>query len=155
MQAPSVTSFGAETPDDAVPVTLVSAPETLRGGDGDVALPPWPQEVITIAAFPEPEVLPAPAAEHFRYDRIIRSRAKRDKRRPNREITHSVNPDVTGSITDGSGKREQKDGKAGKTGKSPNPAPKPRNTNRPGSNDPIGHQIQISRPQASLTPPGR
>ena len=37
MQAPSVTSFGAETHDDAVPVTLVSAPETLRAGDGEVA----------------------------------------------------------------------------------------------------------------------
>ena len=45
------------------------------------------------------------------------------------------------------------------TGKSANPSPKnsakPRNGNRPGANDPIGHQIRITQPQASLTPPGR
>jgi peptidoglycan/xylan/chitin deacetylase (PgdA/CDA1 family) len=143
MEAPSVTSFGAETPDDAVPVTLVSAPETLRSGDTEIALPSaWPEEVITIAAFPEVEVLPAPAADNFRYSRITRSRAPRkDKRRPNREITNSINPDVTGSVTD-NGKREPKAGKA-------NPGPKSgkaRSADRTGSNGQSGHQIQIARP---------
>ncbi len=160
MQAPSVTSFGAETHDDAVPVTLVSAPETLRAGDGEVVLPPWPEEVITLAAFPELDVLPAPGADHFRYNRIIRGRAaKKDKRRPNHEITHSTNADITGSITESGGGDRQPKAKSGKTGKSANPSPKnaakPRNGNRPGANDPIGHQIRITQPQASLAPPSR
>ena len=149
MGTPSVTSFGAETPDDAVPVTLVSAPETLR--DGEVALPiAWPQEVITIAALPEVDLLPAPALVHFRYNRITRSRAKKDKRRPNREITRSINSDVTGSVTD-SRSGEQKAGKAGKSSKSG----KARSADRPASKGPAGHQIQIARPQASLSPAGR
>jgi peptidoglycan/xylan/chitin deacetylase (PgdA/CDA1 family) len=150
MGAPSVTSFGAETPDAAVPVTLVPAPETPRG---DVALPvAWPLEVITIAAFPEVGVLPAPAADHFRYNRIIRSRARKDRRqrRPSREVTHSVNADVTGSITTGRSKGEPKAGKAGKS-----KSGKARNADRPASKGPVGHQIQITRPQANLTPARR
>ena len=75
LSAPSVTSFGAETPDDAVPVTLVSAPAPLRNGDGEIALPLWPPEVITIAVLPEVDTLPAPAADNFRYHRINRGRA--------------------------------------------------------------------------------
>ena len=66
MEAPSVTSFGAETPDDAVPVTLVSAPETLRDGDGESRCrPSGREEVITIAALPEVDLLPAPARGQF------------------------------------------------------------------------------------------
>jgi peptidoglycan-N-acetylglucosamine deacetylase len=149
MEAPSVTSFGAETPDAAVPVTLVSAPETPR--DGDAGTPfVWPQEVITIAAFPEVEVLPAPAANNFRYNRIIRSRAKKDKRRPGREVTHSVNADVTGSTTTSGGSRERK-AKAGNSSKSG----KARSADRPVSKGQVGHQIQIARPRADLTPARR
>jgi peptidoglycan/xylan/chitin deacetylase (PgdA/CDA1 family) len=85
MAAPSVMSFGAETHEDAVPVTLVSSPDTLRNGGIEVAMPTvWPEEVITIAALPEVDLLPAPAASNFRYNRIIRSRAKKEKRRPSR-----------------------------------------------------------------------
>jgi peptidoglycan/xylan/chitin deacetylase (PgdA/CDA1 family) len=120
LSTPSVTSFGAETSEDAVPVTLVSAPAPLRGSDGEVELPVWPPEVITIAVLPEVGALPAPGADNFRYNRIIRARAakaaKKDKRRPNREITHSIGADVTGSI--GSGNREQKAGKSAKNEKS-------------------------------------
>ena len=106
--APSITSFGAETHDDDVPVTLVSAPDTLRSGGGDVAMPTvWPEEVITIAVLPDVNLLPAPAANNFRYNRITRSRAKKEKRRPSREVTHSTNADVTGSIPE-RGKREPK-----------------------------------------------
>ena len=152
LQAPSVTSFGAETADDMIPVTLVSTPEPLRGADGEVATPAlWPEEVLTIAAFPEIEVLPAPAADNFRYTGINRIRAQRkDKRRPNREITNSTNADVTGSVRN-NGSREPKAGKA----HSGNRSPKARSADRParpGSNDPIGHQIQLTRPQANLGP---
>ena len=124
LSAPSVTSFGAETPDDAVPVTLVSAPAPLRNGDGEIALPLWPPEVITIAVLPEVDTLPAPAADNFRYHRINRGRAakgakKKEKRRPSREVTHSTSADVTGSIgTTGAGNREPKAGKAAKNEKS-------------------------------------
>jgi peptidoglycan/xylan/chitin deacetylase (PgdA/CDA1 family) len=124
LSAPSVMSFGAETPDDDVPVTLVSAPAPLRGSEGEVALPVWPQEVITIAVLPEIGTLPAPAADNFRYHRINRGRAakgaKKDKqdkqRRPNREITHSTSADITGSIgTTGAGNGERKAGKSAKS----------------------------------------
>jgi peptidoglycan/xylan/chitin deacetylase (PgdA/CDA1 family) len=148
VEAPSVTSFGAETPDDAVPVALVSSPETVRSGDGDGVLPvAWPQEVITIAALPEVLLLPAPAAAHFRYARMTRSRAKKERHRPSREITHSAKADITGSITD-NGSREPKAGKSAKIGKSG----KARSADQPGSKGQTGHQIQIPRPQASLTP---
>jgi peptidoglycan-N-acetylglucosamine deacetylase len=150
LQAPSVMSFGAETSDDAVPVTLVSPPEPLRGSDRDVAMPTiWPEEVITIGALPEVDLLPAPAAAHFRYTGINRIRAQRkDKRRPSREITRSINSDVTGSIAD-TGNREPKAGKANPGNKSG----KARSADRPVSKGPgqTGHQIQITRPQASLT----
>ena len=182
--APSITSFGAETHGDDVPVTLVSAPDTLRSGGGDVAMPAvWPEEVITIAVLPEVNLLPAPAANNFRYNRIIRSRgAKKEKRRPNREVTHSTNADVTGSILD-RGKREPKaknatntkaatntqagtatkseaNNKSGTNTKSspnnktgaPNKSGKPRSADRPPATIPAGHQIQITRPQASLAP---
>ena len=132
LTAPSVMSFGAETPDDAVPVTLVLAPGPLRGSEGDLVPPIWPQEVITIAALPQVETLPAPDADNFRYLRINRARAaraaraassaKKDKRRHNREITHSTGADITGSIGNGEPKagksakngRDAKDGKNGK-----------------------------------------
>jgi peptidoglycan-N-acetylglucosamine deacetylase len=144
LQAPSVTSFGAETPEDSVPVTLVTPPEPLR--IGDVAMPSiWPEEVFTITALPEFDQLPAPAAAHFRYTGINRIRAsknKKDKRRPNREVTHSVNPDITGSIADGN--REPKAAKASKGNKSG----KARSADRSAATDPIGHQIMISTPQA-------
>jgi peptidoglycan/xylan/chitin deacetylase (PgdA/CDA1 family) len=186
MAAPSVMSFGAETHEDVVPVSLVSAPDPLRNGDTVVAMPTvWPEEVITIAVLPEVDLLPAPAASNFRYNRIIRSRAaraKKEKRRPSREVTHSVNSDVTGSIPDRA-KREPKakarpgNAKAGTTAKSdpssksgPNSksgtntksttnskavpshkSGKPRSADRPAT-IPAGHQIQITRPQANLTP---
>ena len=153
LRAPSVTSFGAETPHDSIPVTLVSAPEPLRGSDGEVGLPSvWPEEVITIAAFPVIEDLPAPAAVNFRYERIKRSRARPDRPRPERETTGSVHADVTGSIGESRGKREPK-AKSDKGAKSSNKSPRPRSADRPKVNDPIGHQIMISRPQANLTPP--
>ena len=136
-------SFGAETSEDAVPVSLVALPDTLRNGDTEVAMPTvWPEEVITIAALPEVDLLPAPAANNFRYNRIIRSRAKKEKRRPSREITHSVNADVTGSIPD-RGKREPKaktaksNTKADKTAKS--------NTNTQGRHQYESHSDRTSR----------
>ena len=183
MEAPSVMSFGAETHEDAVPVMLVSSPAPLRNGDAEIAMPTvWPEEVITIAALPEVDLLPAPAANNFRYNRIIRSRAKKEKRRPSREITNSTtNADVTGSIPDRS-TREPKaknvtntkartNTKAGTTAKSEtnnksgtntksttnskagttHKSGKPRSADQP-STIPAGHQIQITRPQASLTP---
>ena len=182
MAAPSVMSFGAETHQDAVPVSLVSSPDPLRNGDTVVAMPTvWPEEVITIAVLPEVDLLPAPAANNFRYNRIIRSRAKKAKRRPSREITHSVSTDVTGSIPDrgkrgpkaknvtntkaGTNTKSQANAKSEPNNKSgtntksttnskagaPDKSGKPRSADRPAT-IPAGHQIQITRPQANLTP---
>lgn len=158
LAVPSVMSFGADSADGDVPVSLVSAPETLHRGDGDGATPiAWPDEVITIAALPEVGRLPAPAADHFRYNRITRSHAKKDKRRtrpeaarPKREVTNSVKADVTGSIRGGAEPKAGNKKSSGKPGKA-------RNTERPSpKDDPIGHQIQITtRPQASLSQPTR
>jgi peptidoglycan/xylan/chitin deacetylase (PgdA/CDA1 family) len=150
-EAPSVTSFGAETPDDTVPVELVSPPEPLRGAEREVAMPTiWPEQVITIAALPEVDGLPAPAAANFRYDRVSRSHARNDRnreRRPNREVTRSVRPDAASTPN-----REPNGGKAngGNTGNG-NKA-KARSASRPiPPGDLIGHQIQLTSPQANLT----
>jgi peptidoglycan/xylan/chitin deacetylase (PgdA/CDA1 family) len=149
MDVPGVTSFGAQTPDAVVPVTLVSVPQSLA----EAALPiAWPQEVITIAALPEVDVLPAPAADNFRYTGINRIRAaqRKGKRRPGRDVTRSINSDVTGSIKD-KGNREPKAGKANPGAKSG----KPRSATRPAPKGQTGHQIQITRPQAGLAPARR
>jgi peptidoglycan/xylan/chitin deacetylase (PgdA/CDA1 family) len=155
---PSVMSFGADSVDGDVPVTLVSEP--LPRDDGNAATPiAWPDEVITIAALPEVDSLPAPAADHFRYTRITRAHAKKDRRRstpeagrPKREVTNSVDADVTGSIPGRAGTEPKAGNKksSGKPGKA-------RNTERPArKDDPIGHQIQLTtRPQANLSEPAR
>jgi peptidoglycan/xylan/chitin deacetylase (PgdA/CDA1 family) len=159
---PSVMSFGADSADGEVPVTLVSAPETLPAADGDSAAPiAWPPEVITIAALPEFDQWPAPAADHFRYRRFIRSHvtessrplretARPEIKHPKRDVTHSVNADVTGSIPGHGG--EPKASKAANTGNKSRKGGKARNMGRSAADDPIGHQIQISQPQASLAP---
>jgi peptidoglycan-N-acetylglucosamine deacetylase len=152
LQAPSITSFGAETVDDPVPVTLVSRPEPLRG-DRDAAMAiRWPEEVMMIAALPEVDLLPAPEAANFRYSRVTRSRAKKDKARPNREVTRPINPDITGSLID-AGNREPKAGKASTGSRSGhgNKSGRARSANRPvPPNDLIGHQIQLLSSQTSL-----
>jgi peptidoglycan/xylan/chitin deacetylase (PgdA/CDA1 family) len=149
-KAPSVTSFGAETPTDRVPVTLVSPPETLRS-DREFAMPViWPEEVMTIAALPEVDLLPAPAAANFRYNHVTRARAAKkdkDKRRPNREVTRSAKANTHGPAAN-NGKRE-KAGKADKADKGSKPG-KARSADRPVSKGASGHQIQLPRPQASL-----
>ncbi len=115
LHAPSITNFGAETPDDIVPVTLVSPPEPLRGIDREFAMPAiWPEEVMTIAALPEVDLLPAPEAANFRYNRISRSRAKKDKRpaqaQPgNQPLDWS---DIKGAVPSGS--QQSANAKAGK-----------------------------------------
>jgi peptidoglycan/xylan/chitin deacetylase (PgdA/CDA1 family) len=163
--APSVMSFGADSADGDVPVTLVSAPETLPAADGDSDAPiAWPPEVITIAALPEFDRWPAPAADHFYYRRIMRSHVSTDRqeretarpeiKHPKREITHSVNADITGSIP-GHGASEPKAGKTATTGNKRRKGGKARNVARPEVDDPIGHQIQLSLPQASLAAPKR
>ncbi len=164
LRAPGVMSFGAETPDGDVPVELVSPPGVLRSGADEIKLPsPWPEQVITIAALPDVSVLPAPAAENFRYSRRAPKNARntrntrkehKDRHRPNREVTRSIHPDVTGSIPE-NGKAEPKTAKSGKANKSAKPRSnesrnnEPRGNERPGSPaPPTGHQIQISRPRA-------
>ena len=152
LDAPSVMSFGASAPDDAIPVTLVSlTDETLRRDDSEIALPIWPEEVFTIAAWPAVDTLPAPAADHFRYGRKPPRRTPRDKRRAPREISRTADRDVTGSITPtGSGEP-----KAARTENGGKPS---RGGNRSDIRQPsapkrqTGHQIQIPRPTASLTP---
>ena len=159
LSAPSVMSFGAETPDNAVPVTLVSAPAPLRNGDGEIALPLWPPEVITIAVLPEVDTLPAPAADNFRYHRINRGRAakgaKKDKRRPNREVTHSTSADVTGSIgTTGAGNREQKavkSAKSEKSGKASN-SPTAKAPNAAASRSQVGTAAKSAQPPVGTAP---
>jgi peptidoglycan/xylan/chitin deacetylase (PgdA/CDA1 family) len=159
LTAPSVMSFGAETPEAAVPVTLVSTPAPLRNGDGEIALPMWPEEVITIAVLPEVDTLPAPAADNFRYHRINRGRAargakkdKQDKRRPNREVTHSTNADVTGSIgTTGAGNGAPKAGKSATSAKSDKSAKNEKN-GRNEKNSKVDNPQPKSAPKSAQQP---
>jgi hypothetical protein len=62
-----------------------------------------------------------------------------------------VNADVTGSVP-GHGGGKPKAGKAANTGNKGRKGGKARSVDRPRLDDPIGHQIQISQPQASLAP---
>jgi peptidoglycan/xylan/chitin deacetylase (PgdA/CDA1 family) len=144
LQAPSVTSFGAAAPDEAVPVALVPpAPDTLRGEDNAVALPAaWPEEEFLIAALPAVDLLPAPAAVHFRYRPMSPHRTVKDRRRSARQITHATDADITGSV----GGREPKN-------KRPNNGHKPTSIRDLIESEGLtGHQIQIPKPTASLAP---
>jgi peptidoglycan/xylan/chitin deacetylase (PgdA/CDA1 family) len=150
LQAPSVTSFGAGAPDEAVPVALVtSAPEALRGDDNPVALPaPWPEEEFLIAAFPAVDLLPTPAAAHFRYSPMSPRRAMKD-RRPSRQTTQADSADVTGSVDNHSVQPRVRRSSSG---------PMLTGDDRSRMRDLIestaltGHQIQLPKPTANLAP---
>jgi peptidoglycan/xylan/chitin deacetylase (PgdA/CDA1 family) len=149
LEAPSVTSFGAGAPDEAVPVALISsAPEALRGGDNAVALPTaWPEEAFLIAALPAVDLLPVPEAVHFHFARMSPHRAKKNGRQPSRQITDATDADVTGSIVNRGGEP-----KAQRSNSRPRKSGRTNTRDRIESKAKIGHQIQIPQPTASLTP---
>jgi peptidoglycan/xylan/chitin deacetylase (PgdA/CDA1 family) len=151
LHTPAVTSFGAGAPDEVVPVALVSsAPEALRGADNPVALPaPWPEEEFLIAAFPAVDLLPTPAAVHFRFEPMSPHRAAKIRHRPSQQTTRVERDDVTGSVA----KRSHHPGtKRSHHGLMPDADDRSRMRALIESTAQTGHQIQISNPSASLAP---
>jgi hypothetical protein len=125
--------------------------ETLRGDDSEIALPIWPEEAFTIAALPAVDTLPAPAADHFRYSRKPPRRTPRGKRRAPSEISRAADTDVTGSITP-TGSREPKAARTENGGKPSRGGSRSDSRQPSAPKGQTGHQIQIPRPTASLTP---
>ena len=144
-ETPSLASFGGNGLRNSIPLSLAAGPEMLRNDDGGVALPVWPDEV-NVSAVPDATLLPVPAADHFRYISAPHRRTKRDKRR-SRPTPSAVGarPDLdkaratTGTRASGSEPKLRKSQKSQTAG-------------QPGPKRPTGHQIQLSKPQASLDP---
>jgi len=152
LEAPSIISFGANAADGNVPVTLVSVPEALRNGNGHnghVDLPvAWPEEV-RIAAAPEREVLPIPAAETFRYSSTTRARTKRDK---NRSVRTAGNSSASADVT-GSARRSTPRGSETKFRRTYTKTTKwgrSRNAGKSSGKRQTGHQIHIPKPTVAL-----
>ncbi len=94
VEAPSLTSFGADATGAVVPIALVPALETPGDGAQKAAVA-WPEHVA-LAATSETDVLPVPAMHNFRYTTTTRRRA----RSPTNGTANAAatNSDVTGSV---------------------------------------------------------
>ena len=170
LPAPALTSFGAALGHDVIPLELVPAIDMLHGDGGvdmlrsdgrEVALPigtAWPS--VEIAGLPDADLLPAPAADTFRYTSPPRARsttrqvagAKDGKKKQTAAKSKDApSKSATAKSTESKASKEAKsksttfrpakDAKA-KDGKR---APRP----------PVGHQFQLPpsppRPTANLT----
>ncbi len=142
--APGLETLGVADGQGVVRVALAPSAERTRTETGQVPLPPvalWPRGVISLD-IAERIILPAPAAENFRYS-AINSRARRvaaARKSSPRKFTQSKgavakstaasSPATTGSVA--------------QPGASTDAVRRPKQL-------PGGHQLQIKRPEASLT----
>ena len=152
--APSLQSFGAdEITGSIVPAAFTPRADALRSDGREVALPIWPEGVPAIELAADDEFLPAPAVENFRYMRLGKARSARKAKSAlakkkvetaaaKSETTDGVSPKADIASPKAKGKRTaSKDGtQNGRTGG------KTKGTRA------TGHQIQLPKPQASLTP---
>jgi peptidoglycan-N-acetylglucosamine deacetylase len=86
LDAPSPRNFGIADPSGTYPH---GATDRLRAGDRDVPLPPivlWPRSIKLVALSP-PVMMPAPAAENFRYSRVWQARSNLPQRVARRSHT--------------------------------------------------------------------
>jgi hypothetical protein len=138
---PSLVSFGAATEHTAVPVTLVSTPDALRSDDREIPLPTDPQwpATVSMAGLATVDVLPVPAADNFQYVNPMRSRAAaRQAQRP-----HAANG------AERNGKRRSAKSKPWKQWQAKRKEARSKDAGK-ASKRPVGHQIQVPRPTASL-----
>ena len=141
LDAPNPRNFGIADPSGTYPQ---SVPDRLRGGDREVPLAPivlWPNSVKLVALLP-PQMLPAPAADTFRYTRVWKPRSlMRSVRKP---IARKPRPAVTAGV----------------------PPPQPttvsvstiphstRTAIPPRPPQPIGHRTELPKPAAEATQVG-
>jgi peptidoglycan/xylan/chitin deacetylase (PgdA/CDA1 family) len=138
LAVPSLQSFGmTRRPGALVPIAPVPGAERLRTADGEVPVPAgalW-QHGVRLSALPGIELLPAPAAENFRYTRVWRPHAViRVARKPipRKDLAPAALP--KGGVPPSTARAT--------TVKDPNqPAAR---------TPPTGHQIQLPRPPAGV-----
>jgi peptidoglycan/xylan/chitin deacetylase (PgdA/CDA1 family) len=136
LEAPNPRNFGIADPSGTYPH---GGSDRLRGVDRDVPLPPivlWPRGIRLVALSPA-VMLPAPAAENFRYARVWKPRsavraARKSHAKKDVAATSSVPPNGT---TTSAAPRA-------KSAKDPNQPPRPQR--------PIGHQFQPQKPAAGV-----
>lgn len=139
LTAPSLLSLGvAGRPGARVAIALMPGTDRLRASDGDVPVPAialWPHGV-KLSALPETDVLPAPAAENFRYPRVWRPRAiVRVAHKPAAPKDTALTPSPKGGVPPATAR-------ATTTVK---------NLSQPTARTrPTGHQIQLPRPPADV-----
>src|SRR5262245_15529587 len=118
----------------------VARAERLRGGDRDIRLPPtaiW-QNSVRIVGLPLAEPLPAPDASNFRYAHVWKARSMVARRSMPKGHHHTTAAAPTPLAAPASAK-----------GATPSAAPK-NNTLGPRPPRPVGHQLQLPKPTASL-----
>ena len=164
LSAPSLLSFGAATSRAPIPVALVPAQEMLRSDDREIALDPlWPAEAST-ANLAEANALPVPAADAFRYAPARIRQARRadttdvnaaDRKSGGKRAsgksraTKSKNAETrTAQTKDKTSTQAKSKGSKSKDTRSRDASAK--DTGKGASKRPVGHQIQVSKPTASL-----
>src|SRR5262245_58543591 len=140
LEAPSVNNFGIADPTGtyehgwAAPVG-----DRLRADDREVPLPPvamWPPSVHLVVASAT-DVLPAPDATNFRYSRVWK---------PHLPVTRAARKPI--AKKDGTTASTATSAPKGTTGTIGTPT---RGVTGPRPARPVGHQIQLPKPTASLS----
>jgi hypothetical protein len=135
LRAPDTRNFGISDRSGTYEFGIARA-ERLRGGDRDVRLPPtaiW-QNSVRIVGLPLAEPLPAPDASNFRYARVWTARSMVARRStPKGHHTTAAAPTPVSAAK----------------GAAPSAAPKNNNLG-PRPPRPVGHQLQLPKPTASL-----
>jgi hypothetical protein len=143
LSAPAIQSFGIVSASGAFEPG-VAEHDQLRAGDHDIPLPPralW-QRGARIVGIASAATLPAPDASNFRYTRVWKPHQTLVRHRlgtRKRTLTSTAHKNT--SSKNASSKNAPAKGAAGQ-------APKHNTTPRPPR--PIGHQIQLPKPTASL-----
>jgi len=147
LQAPDMHNFGIA--DASGTYEYGAARDRLRGGDRDIRLPQtslW-QRGVRIVALPSAELLPAPDASNFRYARVWKTRPMVARRKPD-PAKSTATVSTTAPIAAPAPSPKGAPTAAPKNNPAPNnPAP---NNLAPRPPRPVGHQIQLPKPTASL-----
>jgi peptidoglycan-N-acetylglucosamine deacetylase len=133
LQAPDMHNFGIADASGTYEYGPARGGDRLRASDHDIHLPatsPW-QRSIRIVGLPLAETLPAPDASNFSYSHVSKPRPMVARRSAPKRATTAAAP-IPGSLPKGA---------------SP---PGPKNNLGPRQPRPVGHQIQLPRPTATL-----
>ena len=151
--APGLQSFGADgTTGTIIPAAFAPRADALRGNGSEVALPimpAWPDSIATAELVADDEYLPAPAVENFRYVQLGKQRTARQLARQRKSTSGRKNVGKIATKTETKGATSAKADSAatkanGKRAVATKTAGKPKRTRA------TGHQITLSKPQASL-----